>query len=132
MTLCFFWHDRFRSEVHHSSVKLSNTNRSSRYSTSYHRCSMFFQQKCWWKSSYGTLPHPERPCPLETKMRKMILATTQTQSYQAMPCFRVVTSTSFTCCCGFGGNNKSETNAKQKWVMLSGKSDTICDFWILI
>ncbi len=23
-----------------------------------------FKKKCWWTSCYGTLPHPERPCPL--------------------------------------------------------------------
>ena len=42
----------------------------------------------------------------ETKMR--LLATPQTQSYQAVPRFSGVTSTSFTCCCGFGGNNTSK------------------------
>ena len=64
------------------------------------------------------------------KMR-MILAMTQTQSYQAMPCFSVLTSTSFTCCCGFGENNKSETKAKQK-VMLHCKPATIWDFRMFI
>ena len=71
-----------------------------------------FRAKCWWKSYCGTLPHPARPCPLHMGQKRdlMILASPQTQSYQAMPCFNVLTSTPFTCRCGFGGNNKSETS----------------------
>ena len=67
----------------------------------------------------------------ETKMRKMILAT---MTHAILPSCALLQLRYINIvhlllwCCGFGGNNKSETNAKQKWFMFSGKPATIGDF----
>jgi len=53
----------------------------------------------------------------ETKMRKMILATMTTAILPscALLQLRYINIVHLLlCCCGFGGNNKSETKAKQK------------------
>ena len=72
----------------------------------------------------------------ETKMRKMILATMTNAMLPscALLQLRYINIIHLLlCCCGFGGNDKSETKeAKQKWVMLSGKPATIGDFRMFI
>ena len=66
----------------------------------------------------------------ERKMRKMILATMTNAILPscALLQLRYINIVHLLlCCCGFGGNNKSEAKAKQKWIMLSGKAATI--YW---
>jgi len=71
----------------------------------------------------------------ETKMRKMILATVTNGILPscALLQLRYINIVHLLLCCrGFGGNNKSETKAKEKRVMLSGKAATIVDFRMFI
>ena len=71
----------------------------------------------------------------EIKMKKMILATMTNGILPscALLQLRYINIVHLLlCCCGFGGNNKSETKAKQEWATLSGKAATIVDFRMFI
>ena len=106
---------------------------------------MFFSQKCWWKSCYGTSTMPAAP---ETKMRTMILASTQTQSMlshnadarhslvgQDLPSYALLQrceSTSFTCC-GVGGKQQiRDKKQNRNGSCCLGKPATIYDFRMFI
>ena len=78
-------------------------------------CPLHLRQK--WERKFWPR-HKRNPCWCHNADARHSLVGQDLPSYALL---QRCESTSFTCC-GFGGNNKSGTKAKQKWVMLSGQT----------